>query len=267
MYGHRRADCRRRARDRGTQAASVTAENDTGGEATTAAVYYDLAASDEDGSWCFALSATEADDSGKDQVDITGLQGGLGVRAVSADLKDTILIDSGSDEHVCKRGFAPGFAVEHGRPDAPVLRDVQQRVLPVIWGEAGGVGARSRVLSWCLANEVGDNVLSLGRLLRKGFEFDLSLDRGCVMRRGGRQVPLHLRRNSLRVHARAAANLNGGLDAGSGYNGDERIAAVGLEGAQEDLVPPDDPMEQQGSPPGAASQAQSSGAGDDGGSR
>ena len=48
--------------------------------------------------------------------------------------------------------------------------------------------------------EVRDNILSLGQLVRKGFSFTLG-PRGCSMEKDGREVPLYLERNSLRVEA------------------------------------------------------------------
>ena len=43
--------------------------------------------------------------------------------------------------------------------------------------------------------EVRDNILSLGKLVRKGFSFTLG-PHGCSMEKDGRSVPLHLERNS-----------------------------------------------------------------------
>ena len=48
--------------------------------------------------------------------------------------------------------------------------------------------------------EVCDNILSMGKLVRKGFRFTLD-SHGCSMERDGRSVPLYLERNSLRVEA------------------------------------------------------------------
>ena len=50
--------------------------------------------------------------------------------------------------------------------------------------------------------EVRDNILSLGKLVRKGFSFTLG-PHGCSMEKDGRSVPLYLERNSLRVEAHA----------------------------------------------------------------
>ena len=48
--------------------------------------------------------------------------------------------------------------------------------------------------------KVRDNILSLGKLVRKGFSFNLGPG-GCSMEKDGRKVPLFLERNSLRVEA------------------------------------------------------------------
>ena len=48
--------------------------------------------------------------------------------------------------------------------------------------------------------EVRDNILSLGKLVRKGFSFTLGPS-GCSVEQDGRKVPLYLERNSLRVEA------------------------------------------------------------------
>ena len=48
--------------------------------------------------------------------------------------------------------------------------------------------------------DVRDNILSLGKLVRKGFHFSLG-PRGCSMERDGESVPLYLERSGLRVEA------------------------------------------------------------------
>ena len=48
--------------------------------------------------------------------------------------------------------------------------------------------------------EVRDIILSLGKLVRKGFSFTLG-PRGCSKEKDGRSVSLYLERNSLRVEA------------------------------------------------------------------
>ena len=45
-----------------------------------------------------------------------------------------------------------------------------------------------------------NNILSLGKLVRKGFNFTLG-PHGCSVEKDGRSVPLYLERNSLRVEA------------------------------------------------------------------
>ena len=57
---------------------------------------------------------------------------------------------------------------------------------------------------------MNDDVLSLGRLLRRGFEFDLSMGRGCCMYPRGKPekaVPLFLHNNSLRLEALPSARV------------------------------------------------------------
>ena len=48
--------------------------------------------------------------------------------------------------------------------------------------------------------EVRDNILSLGKLVKKGTNFVLG-PRGCTMEKDGKSVPLYLQMNSLRVEA------------------------------------------------------------------
>ena len=64
--------------------------------------------------------------------------------------------------------------------------------------------------------EVRDNILSLGKLVRKGFSFTLG-PHGCSMEKDGRSVPLYLERNSLRVeaHVLQRASRSGYVAAGT----------------------------------------------------
>ena len=64
--------------------------------------------------------------------------------------------------------------------------------------------------------EVRDNILSLGKLVRKGFSFTVG-PRGCSMEKDGRSVPLYLERNSLRVeaHVLERASRSGYVAAGT----------------------------------------------------
>ena len=64
--------------------------------------------------------------------------------------------------------------------------------------------------------EVRDNILSLGKLVRKGFSFTLGRH-GCSMEKDGRSIPLYLERNSLRVeaHVLQRASRSGYVAAGT----------------------------------------------------
>ena len=63
----------------------------------------------------------------------------------------------------------------------------------------GGKHAMEATATFRVA-EVRDNILSLGKLVRKGFSFNLGPG-GCSMEKDGRKVPLYLERKSLRVEA------------------------------------------------------------------
>ena len=63
----------------------------------------------------------------------------------------------------------------------------------------GGKQAMEATATFRVA-EVRDNILSLGKLERKGFKFTLG-PHGCSMEKDGRSVPLYLERNILRVEA------------------------------------------------------------------
>ena len=104
-------------------------------------------------------------------------------------------VDSGSDEHLCTPKFAD--LIPTGPDRSPLkLKDAQQNVLV---GPTGGKHAMEATATFRVA-EVRDNILSLGKLVRKGFSFILSPG-GCSMEKEGRSVPLYLERNSLRVEA------------------------------------------------------------------
>ena len=122
-------------------------------------------------------------------------------------VKGIVLIDSGSDELVCRKEFAPAYETQPD-PHPVTLRDVQRGVLQQ-YGvrdaslQIGPSGITAAQCAFKVA-DVNDDVLSLGRLLRRGFEFDLSLGRGCSMFPRGRPdkaVPLFLHNNSLRLQA------------------------------------------------------------------
>eukprot|EP00959_Pyramimonas_sp_CCMP1952_P351884 7372780-Pyramimonas_sp.AAC.1 len=50
-----------------------------------------------------------------------------------------------------------------------------------------------------LVADVNDDLLSMGKLLRQGFRFNLSMEDGLYMTKGHRSVQLELERNSLRL--------------------------------------------------------------------
>ena len=77
--------------------------------------------------------------------------------------------------------------------------------------------------------EVRDNILSLGKLVRKGFSFTLG-PRGCSMVKDGRRAPLCLERNSLRVeaHVLQRASRSGYVAAGAAVT-DEHMDDVDVK--------------------------------------
>ncbi|CAK0856495.1 unnamed protein product [Prorocentrum cordatum] len=86
-----------------------------------------------------------------------------------AKIGGSILINSGSGDHMCRRKFVPEAPVK-GAEKAPRRSDVQKRPLP-----------------------------AAGKLLRQGFRFNLRLEEGLYMAEGHRGVQLELARISLRL--------------------------------------------------------------------
>ena len=118
----------------------------------------------------------------------------------------SLLLDSGSHEHLCTPKFADLFPT--GPDRSPLkLKAVQQNDLAIsgqktvlmLVGPTGGKHAMEATATFRVA-EGRDSILSLGKLVRKGFSFT-SGPRGCSMEKDGRSVPLYLERNSLRVEA------------------------------------------------------------------
>ena len=108
----------------------------------------------------------------------------------------SLLLDSGSDEHLCTPKFDD--FIPTGPDRSPLkLKDVQQNVFMLVGPT--GKDAMEATAAFRVA-EVRDNILSLGKLVRKGFSFTLG-PCGCSMEKDGRRVPLYLERNSLRVEA------------------------------------------------------------------
>ena len=193
-WGHKRADCRKRQREQGpsstpsVKSASALPSSNSAGDAVAQVatlVYSGEQPKEKDDRWCFAMT-TDAN-----------------CRAV----KGSVLIDSWSDEHVCRKEFAPAYETQPD-PHPVTLRDVQKGVLQQygVRDVSLQIGPSGITASQCAFKvaDVNDDVLSLGRLLRRGFEFDLSLGRGCSMFPQGRPdkaVPLFLYNNSLRLQA------------------------------------------------------------------
>ena len=91
-------------------------------------------------------------------------------------------------------------------PDKPRPQPLQndlaitcQKTVPMLVGPTGGKLAMEATATFRVA-EVRDNILSLGKLVRKSFNFSLG-PRGRSMEEDGGSVPLYLERNSLRVEA------------------------------------------------------------------
>ena len=104
------------------------------------------------------------------------------------------------------------------------LKDVQQnddlaisgqKTVLMLVGPTGGKHAMEATATFRVA-EGRDSILSLGKLVRKGFSFT-SGPRGCSMEKDGRSVPLYLERNSLRVeaHVLERASRSGYVAAGT----------------------------------------------------
>ena len=104
----------------------------------------------------------------------------------------SLLPDSGSDEHLCTPKFADLI------PTSPDRSPSSSRMCNGM-GPTGGKHAMEATATFPAA-EVRDNILSLGKLRRKGFSFNFC-PCGCSMEKDGKRVPLYLERNSLRVEA------------------------------------------------------------------
>ena len=141
-------------------------------------------------------------------------------------------LDSGSDEHLCTPKFADLIPTSPDRSPLK-LKDVQQndlvitgqRTVPMLVGPTGGKHAMEATATFRVA-EVRDNILSLGKLIRKGFSFNLG-PCGCWMEKDGRKVPLYLERNSLRVVLQRASRP-GYVAAGTAVT-DERMEGVDIK--------------------------------------
>ena len=115
-----------------------------------------------------------------------------------------VLIDSGADEHVCPVDFMTSVPLH--KSTGGIMHDAQGNCIP----EQGTRDvflrlARGRIakVTFRVAN-VKNPILSLGRLIREGFDFAL---RGgsCIMSRGGEGIALEIHRNSTWLRAEAFA--------------------------------------------------------------
>merc|ERR1712194_464324 len=115
----------------------------------------------------------------------------------------TILVDSGSDEHVCRADFGAGCEYVPGDTSRGVLRDVQgghmtvsgtRRVPFSLTTSAGGEiqGEAQFKAGACFKK----NVLSVGKLYDAGFDVVFSQSEGPHMKRGSYRVPLQRRGNT-----------------------------------------------------------------------
>ena len=104
------------------------------------------------------------------------------------------LLDSGSDEHLCTPKFADLIPTGPDRsPNKNGLAISGQKTVPTLVGRTGGKHSMEATATFRVA-EVRDNILSLGKLVRKGFSFTLG-PRGYSMEKDGRSVPPYLERN------------------------------------------------------------------------
>ena len=214
-WGHKRAECRKRFSDGKSKGGAAAASADNDGD-VAAVMDDDDFALDPEGhetltGWCLGVSSM--------------VLGSIG----------SLLLDSGSDEHLCSPKFADLIPTD---PDRSLLKlkDVQQndltisgqKILPLLVGPSGGKHAMEATATFRVA-EVRDNILSLGKLVRKGFHSTLG-PRGCSMERDGKSVPLYLERSSLRVeaHVLQRASKPGYVAAGSAVT-DDHIKDVNVK--------------------------------------
>ena len=86
-----------------------------------------------------------------------------------------LLLDCGSDEHLCTPNF-PELIPTSRDHSSLKLKDVQQgdlvisgqKTVPMLVGPTGGKHAMEATATFRVA-EVRDNILSLGKVVRKGF--------------------------------------------------------------------------------------------------
>ena len=197
---HKRADCRKRIADAKLKGGAAAASADNDGDVAAEMEVDDVVMRAGNDGWCFAVTS------------LCALVGSTG----------SLLLDSGSDEHLCTSKFADLIPTSPDRRPLK-LKDVQQndlaisgqKTVPMLVGPTGGKHAMEATATFRVA-EVRDNILSLGKLVRKGFSFTLG-PCGCSMEKDGIKVPLYLERNSLRVeaHVLERASRSGYVAAGT----------------------------------------------------
>ena len=170
-WGHKRADCRKRiaAEGGGAPVKGGAAQQVAMPEETPAPQrqVYSQGNTAEDATWIFML------------VSIAGLM----------HVSHYVLIDSGADEHVCPMDFMQSVPLR--KATGGIMNDAQGNRIPehgtrdVFLRLAHG---RIAKVTFRVAN-VKNPILSLGRLIREGFDFAL---RGgsCTMSRGGEGIAL-----------------------------------------------------------------------------
>jgi hypothetical protein len=150
----------------------------------------------------------EEDDEYDDDMGETGWVFGVKNETIACAnaVRQSVLLDSGSDEHICRQAFGPDVD-PHKVDKLMKLVDVQKRPLPTMGakkvGLALGVGIVTAAAEFMIG-PVNDDILSLSKLINQGCRFDLSKDNGLYMSKGHVSVQLYLERNSLRMEVEVA---------------------------------------------------------------
>ena len=222
-WGHRKADCRKRIADQGGKPKAGAAAASTAGPPTSTASGATLemdeggASSSAGGLWCTA--AVRPDHS-------------LACGAL-------VLLDSGSDEHICGRDFGSQYGYSTRRTEE--IRDIQGKNLETFGRREVQLKLGREEREDCqvdfLVGSVHAPVMSVGKLVRKGFRVNFELG-NCFLEKGNRRVAVQMTNNTFRIPAEVAWSAADG--------GEKRLAA----GADRVAVPPgldDEPL-----PPGGA---------------
>ena len=125
------------------------------------------------------------------------------------DHRTLILVDSGSDEHLCPASFAPRArlaprgALKRSRAVAPMMKDVQGNVIEnkgtKVVGMSLGNGLHADVEF--VVGPVKNPLLSAGKLVRRGYQIGMDPEGGHYLAKDGVYTPLRLIRNSLYLEA------------------------------------------------------------------